>query len=91
MGKKTPSRKALTRLAAALAPENADAETVRAILNAGLCVGRIFGRGLDRDENGAAGRGNKSISLKSCRNVTLRDYTIQHGGWFGILGRAWTI
>ena len=50
MGKKTPSRKALTRLAAALAPENADAETVRAILNAGLRVGCIFGRGLDRDE-----------------------------------------
>ncbi len=85
MGKKTPSWKALTRLAAALAPENADAETVRAILNAGLCVGRIFGRGLGRDENGAAGRGNKSISLKACGNVTLRDYTIQHGGWFGIL------
>ena len=47
--------------------------------------GRIFGRGLDRDENGAVGRGNKSISLKLCRNVTLRDFTIQHGGWFGIL------
>ena len=38
MGKKTPSRKALTRLAAALAPENADVETVRAILHAGLCA-----------------------------------------------------
>lgn len=47
--------------------------------------GRIWGRGLVRDDRGADGRGNKSISLKLCRNVTLRDVTIQHGGWFGIL------
>lgn len=31
------------------------------------------------------GWGNKAISLKLCRNVTLRDFTIFHGGHFGIL------
>ncbi len=33
----------------------------------------------------AAGIGNKSIALKYCRNVILRDFTIFHGGHFGIL------
>jgi len=33
----------------------------------------------------AAGIGNKAIALKNCRNVTLRDFTIFHGGHFGIL------
>lgn len=32
-----------------------------------------------------AGIGNKAIALKSCRNVILRDFTILHGGHFGIL------
>ena len=32
-----------------------------------------------------AGWGNKSISLKLCRNVILRDFTIYHGGHFAIL------
>lgn len=31
------------------------------------------------------GWGNKAISLKLCRNVTLRDFTIFHGGHFAIL------
>lgn len=31
------------------------------------------------------GVGNKAISLKNCRNVILRDFTIFHGGHFGIL------
>lgn len=31
------------------------------------------------------GIGNKSIALKNCRNVTLRDFSILHGGHFGIL------
>jgi polygalacturonase len=31
------------------------------------------------------GWGNKSISLKLCRNVVLRDFTIFHGGHFAIL------
>jgi len=32
-----------------------------------------------------AGVGNKTIALKNCRNVILRDITILHGGHFGIL------
>src|SRR5204862_7738 len=31
------------------------------------------------------GWGNKSISLKLCRNVIIRDVTILHGGHFAIL------
>ena len=48
----------------------------------------IWGKGLsrgDRDLALAAGVGNKSISLKNCRNVTLRDISILHGGHFAIL------
>lgn len=29
--------------------------------------------------------GNKSIALKNCRNVTIKDLTILQGGWFCIL------
>jgi polygalacturonase len=50
-----------------------------------LGPGRIWGAGLVRDEDHTAGSANKSISLKLCHNVILRDFTIQHGGWFGIL------
>jgi polygalacturonase len=32
-----------------------------------------------------AGVGNKAIALKGCRNVTLRDFSILHGGHFAIL------
>jgi polygalacturonase len=56
--------------------------------------GRIWGRGLVRD-NGpdhrnaksrrTSGVGNKSISLKNCHNVVLKDFQILQGGWFGIL------
>ena len=50
--------------------------------------GLIWGKGLsrgDRDLVLPAGVGNKSISLKNCRNVTLRDVSILHGGHFAIL------
>jgi len=48
--------------------------------------GIIFGRGLSRGDGPTnLGGGNKSISLVNCRNVTLKDFTIQHGGWFGLL------
>lgn len=48
--------------------------------------GRLLGTGLSRDNRASdIGQGNKTIALKNCRNVTLRDITIQHGGWFGIL------
>jgi len=36
----------------------------------------------------ADGVGNKAIALKNCRNVLLRDFTIYHGGHFGILAIA---
>lgn len=49
--------------------------------------GLIWGRGLNPGYRGAEepGVGNKSISLKNCRNVILRDFAILHGGHFGIL------
>jgi len=56
-----------------------------------LGPGLIYGRGL---QNGLYGRtyrdtppgsGNKAISLVRCHNVTLRDFSLRHGGWFGIL------
>ena len=53
-----------------------------------LGPGRIWGRGLSRGEHDVvlgAGVGNKSISLKNCRNVILRDLSILHGGHFAIL------
>jgi polygalacturonase len=50
-----------------------------------LGPGLIWGKGLVRGTNNAAGSGNKSISLKWCRNVILRDISILQGGWFGIL------
>jgi polygalacturonase len=40
-----------------------------------------------------AGVGNKAIALKNCRNVVFRDFTIYHGGHFGILATGvdnWT-
>jgi polygalacturonase len=36
-------------------------------------------------DNLPSGLGNKAIALKNCRNVTLRDFTIFHGGHFGVL------
>jgi polygalacturonase len=53
-----------------------------------LGSGLIWGRGLNRGERDTvlpAGVGNKSISFKNCRNVTLRDVSILHGGHFAIL------
>jgi polygalacturonase len=41
----------------------------------------------------ASGVGNKAIALKNCRNVILRDFTIYHGGHFGVLATGvdnWT-
>ena len=50
--------------------------------------GLIWGKGLsrgDRDAKLPAGVGNKSISLKNCHNVTLRDFSVLHGGHFALL------
>jgi len=55
-----------------------------------LGPGLIWGKGLSRGGREAPraedpGVGNKAISLKNCRNVALRDFSILHGGHFGIL------
>jgi polygalacturonase len=53
-----------------------------------LGPGLIWGRGLSRGSGDTAlapGVGNKSISLKNCHNVILRDLSILHGGHFAIL------
>jgi polygalacturonase len=50
--------------------------------------GKIWGKGLLRTSNKTTvneGFGNKTISLKLCRNVILRDFTVEHGGWFVLL------
>jgi polygalacturonase len=56
--------------------------------------GRIWGRGLVRSNDPGSqnpalrrtsGVGNKAISLKNCRNVTLRDFQMLQAGWFGVL------
>ncbi len=48
--------------------------------------GLLWGKGLTRGrgETGA-GVGDKTISLKNCHNVTLRDISVLHGGHFAIL------
>lgn len=38
-----------------------------------------------RETGQAFGVGNKAISLKLCKNVTLSDFTIHRGGWFALL------
>jgi len=47
--------------------------------------GRIWGRDLTRSTNVPEGGGNKTISLKLCYNVTIRDVSVLHGGHFAIL------
>jgi hypothetical protein len=63
-----------------------------AILGPGLIHGKGLDNGFDRfaewDKRYHAnppGSGNKAIALRDCRNVTLRDFSILHGGWFGLL------
>lgn len=53
----------------------------------GLIWGKGLSRGTGREQPKAEdpGVGNKAISLKNCRNVLLRDFSILHGGHFGIL------
>jgi polygalacturonase len=53
--------------------------------------GKILGRGLLRTSTKTTvneGLGNKTISLRLCRNVIFRDFTVQHGGWFVMLLNA---
>jgi glycerophosphoryl diester phosphodiesterase len=47
--------------------------------------GRIWGKGLYRSGVDSKQSANKAIALLNCRNVTLKDFSILHGGWFAIL------
>lgn len=59
------------------------------ILGPGLIWGKGLSRGHHEDTNlptaDKPGVGNKTIALKNCYNVLLRDFSILQGGWFGIL------
>ena len=50
-----------------------------------LGPGLIHGKGLQKWGKPTPGLGNKSIALKKCRNVILRDFSILHGGHFAVL------
>jgi polygalacturonase len=47
--------------------------------------GEIWGKGLLKDYKKGSKLANKAITLYKCRNVIIRDISILHGGWFGIL------
>ncbi|MBC8051971.1 MAG: glycoside hydrolase family 28 protein [Sphingobacteriaceae bacterium] len=65
------------------------------ILGPGLIYGKGLNPGFNRfaDESkgekkyldGGPGSANKAIALRDCKNVILRDFSILHGGHFGIL------
>ena len=59
------------------------------ITGPGLIWGKGLSRGWDKEktrpDSNKPGVGNKTIALKNCRNVLLRDFKILEGGWFGIL------
>lgn len=59
------------------------------ILGPGLIWGKGLSRGVGHDQDlpnsSKPGVGNKAIALKNCYNVTLRDFGILQGGWFGLL------
>jgi polygalacturonase len=50
-----------------------------------LGPGMIWGKHLTNSDKPKPGEGNKSIALKLCRNIVIRDISILHGGHFGIL------
>jgi len=58
-----------------------------AIIGTGLIYGKGLSVGRKREPPLAElpGVGNKSIALKNCHNVLLRDFSILQGGHFGIL------
>lgn len=47
--------------------------------------GLIWGKGMSRSTKQPKGGGNKAIGLKNCRNVTIQDISILHGGHFAVL------
>ncbi len=66
-----------------------------AIVGTGFIHGKGLNCGFDRFaapdnsnaryKDGGPGEGNKAIALRECTNVVLRDFSILHGGHFGIL------
>jgi polygalacturonase len=59
-----------------------------AIVGDGLLWGKGLSRGhpdADRPKAELPGVGNKSIALKNCRNVHLRDFSVLEGGHFALL------
>ena len=58
------------------------------ITGSGLIWGKGLSKGYGSERKAEEPHvGNKAISLKNCRNVTLRDFSILKGGHFGILVR----
>ena len=59
------------------------------ITGPGLIWGKGLSRGHDDDKNlpdtKKPGVGNKSIALKNCRIVQLRDFSVLEAGWFAVL------
>ncbi len=53
-----------------------------AIVGTGLINGKNLYRARVKGDKQSA---NKAIGLVRCRNVIIRDISILHGGWFGIL------
>lgn len=47
--------------------------------------GKIDGQGLTREESRRKGVGNKAISLKACKNVILKDWSMLRCGHFAVL------
>lgn len=47
--------------------------------------GLIYGKGLTREESRLSGVGNKAISLKLCKNIILKDFSMLHCGHFALL------
>jgi polygalacturonase len=47
--------------------------------------GTIEGMGLSREESRLKGVANKAISLKECKNITLKDFRMLHCGHFALL------
>ena len=57
-----------------------------AILGPGLIWGKGLSKGYGPGPKAEQpGVGNKAIALKKCKNVLVRDFSILHGGHFGIL------
>ncbi len=50
--------------------------------------GLIDGSSLPTNSNANSATANKTLALKQCRNVTLRDFSVLRGGWFCLLANG---